>query len=586
MPTLDANSTRTREAAIDARCVRMSFDALPATAVSTALASAAVAWLLSAEVPMARLQVWVAVVWTISLVRLALFGWLRRRALTDDEVPRALPVFTAVSVAGALSWGVLVLVCQLSTSMLVVTTILLVVGGMMAAGTSSMVGTPRLVVTSAVLSMGPPVVLMVAAGASSQRALLLLAAGHFLTVLSALRMNHRQVRESIALRFENRDLVERLVVEREKELAARRDAERANQDKSRFLAAASHDARQPLHALGLFVDMLGGEALPPPAQRLVSSISLAHGSLVSLHEGLLDLSTLDVGRVVPVPGPVRVRELLATVENESVPRARQRGLTLRVAGADLTLLTDPALTVRILRNLVANALTYTRQGGVLVTARRRGARALLQVWDTGIGIPADQHERIFDELYQVENAARDRAKGLGLGLSIVRRLARSLGSEVTVRSVPGKGSVFSWLLPVVSVADSVLVTPTVRLSVRAGAVALVVDDDGLAREALSATLERWGYEVVAAASAEEALDYARELEQLTLVVSDVWLPGRSGLELVTDLGRSLPGLRRVIITGDTSPATRERAYSVGAGFVLKPVREAALRAVLEAPVAS
>lgn len=570
-----------REAAIDAACMRMSYGALPAMAVSTSLAAVAVAWVLSAEVAVARLGWWLGTVFLVGVGRVVLFRWIHARPRGDEEVRRILPVFTAVMAAAAATWGALIFVCGLSSSTLVITTIGLAVGGMMAAGAVSTAGTPRIVMTSAALTMGPLAVLMAASGA---RALLLLVAGHAITVLAALRLNHRNARESIGLRFENRDLVRSLEAEKALELAARREAEQANQEKSRFLAAASHDARQPLHALGLFVDTLKAQELSPRARQLVSSIDLAQGSLVSLHEGLLDLSTLDVGAVEPRPKPVRVRELLRVIESESAPRAKQRGLSLRVSGPDVTVSTDAALALRVLRNLVANALAYTEQGRVLVAVRRRGPRALVQVWDTGIGIAEEEQQRIFDELYQVANPARDRQKGLGLGLSIVRRLAQSLDTEVRVRSRPGKGSVFWFELPLSAQPFAPVELPvSTRGPLSApGQVLLLVDDDGLAREALDAMLELWGYEVVAAQSAEDALDYAAQLERLDVVVSDLWLPGRSGLELLAELAKARPSLKRVVISGDTEKGTDAKVRASGADFIRKPVRADALSAVLEA----
>lgn len=574
-----------REASIDASCTRVSFAALPVVAVGTMVVGGAVTWLLSSEVPMARLGPWLGAVAVLGVARLALWSVIHAKPRTDDEVMRFVPAFTVLMALGGAAWGALAFVTGMSTSPLVVAMVLLAVTGMVATGGVSTAGTPRIVLTSTVLSLTPPVVLVLQGGSPAEKGLLLLVAGYVIGALGSLRNNHRQLRQSIALRFENQDLVERLEAEKELELAARRAAERANQDKSRFLAAASHDARQPLHALGFFVETLKAQSLDAKARRVVTKVELAQQALVSLHEGLLDLAAIDVGTVEPRPRVVRVRELLHALETESAPRARQRGLSFRAAGPDVAVTTDPALALRIVRNLVANALQYTERGRVLVAVRRRGARALVQVWDTGIGIPAEQHERIFEELYQAGNAARDRAQGLGLGLAIVRRLARALGTEVTVRSTPGRGSVFSFSLPLApaepkpEVATASAPTPGPRGA--RGQVVLLVDDDGLAREALGGMLEAWGYEVVATPSAEDALEFAAQLEQLDAVVSDLWLPGRSGHELLAELTKARPSLRRVVVSGDTDAATGERVRATGAQFLQKPVTAPALKAALE-----
>jgi signal transduction histidine kinase/CheY-like chemotaxis protein len=573
-----------RKASIDAACLRMSYRILPVTAVATTITGCVVAWVLSAEVPTGRLAPWLASVWIMGGLRLALDWWIRRRVHTDEDARRLAPLFAVVMVTAGAIWGALIFVTGLSTSMLVVATITLAVAGMMASGAVSQAGTPRVAMATSALSLGPLGVWMGLSGVPSIRALLVLVVVHAVAVLTALRFNNRSARDSVGLRFENVELAERLEAEKVLETAARREAEAANQEKSRFLAAASHDARQPLHALGLFVDNLKSQELSPRARELVSSIEQAQRSLVALHEGLLDLSTLQVGQLELRRQPVGLLELLRAVETESAPRARQRGLSLRVAGADLTAMTDAALVLRVLRNLVANAIAYTETGGVLLAVRRRGERALVQVWDTGIGIPRDQYDRIFDELYQVGNAARDRQQGLGLGLSIVKRLTTALGCEVGVRSRVGRGSLFWFELPL---ATSVAVSqPRAALPLDGpegahGQVLLLVDDDGLAREALGALLEHWGYEVAAASSAEEAQEYAAQLERLDVVVSDLRLPGRSGLELLVELASARPAVTRVAISGDTEPGLEARVGGLGAAFLRKPVQAAALREVLE-----
>jgi len=571
-----------REEAIDVLCSRDVLAALPAMARSTTGAGLAVMLVLSAEVPWSRLGVWGAGLAVIAAARALLWRTVQSRPRTDAEIRTFLAIMLAIGAAAALWWGAgLLVVSRFSTSLLVTITILLAIVAMMTGGAVTTSGGPRSMVTVYVLSLAPPTAHLVLSQDTSLQRVALMAVGLFFASLAALRHNHRALRESFRLRLENQELLASLAVEKQREEAARRDAERANQDKSRFLAAASHDARQPLHALGLFVDTLKEQPLEPKAKQLVGNIDLAHGSLVSLHEALLDISSADVGAVVPRRRPVAVRELLRLIETESAPRARQRGLRLETRGPELVLMTDPELVLRILRNLVANAIAYTRRGRVLISARRRAGQALLQVWDTGVGIPAAEHERIFHELYQVGNANRDRSAGLGLGLAIVRRLARALGTEVTVRSTPGKGSVFSFALPLTAAALTVVASPAGEpRRPRRGEVALLVDDDGLTRQALGAMLEGWGYEVIAAQSAEEAVEYAAQIERLDVVITDLWLPGSSGVWLLEALGRSRPGARRVVVSGDTSPEAPARVQALGAAFLRKPVRSAALQALL------
>lgn len=576
---------------------RIALDAVLPLAVATSAAAIALAWVLSGEIPVGRLAVWLAVVHVWTAGRVALFVWLKWRARGPEEIRRALTFFAILMAGAAATWGVLIVVAGLSTELSVITPVLLVIGGMMATGSSALASIPRLWGMSVALSLAPICLHMLLSGDSTLRALLIPTAGYVGTMILAIRVNHQQARTSIALRFENRDLVRALTAEKNREEAARHAAERANVEKSRFLAAASHDVRQPLHALGLFVDALKSLPLAKEAARVVSSIELAHGSLASLHEGLLDVSRLDAGVVVPVRRAVRARELVERLEAEARPRAEELGLRFSAVCREVTLDVDPELLLRLLRNLVANALTYTPQGGVLLAVRRRGEHALVQVWDTGIGIPEEERERIFDELHQVGNRARDREQGLGLGLAIVRRLAELLGTEVTLRSTVGQGSVFQLQVPLSSrplssddgpsehgpaergASDGE--APLFEAQVAAGSVALVVDDDPLARMALARTLERWGYEVVAAQSAAEAEDYARELPRVDLLVSDLWLPDRSGLSLALSLER--PALWRVITSGDTDPDAARRVRAAGITFLEKPVRAGLLRVATQPP---
>lgn len=568
------------EREIDAVCMRVAYGSMLSTGLATSVSATVVALLLAREVPAARLAAWAAVAWVIGLTRSGLALWFRRSPRTDDATRRFLPIYAAVMALAAANWGVLILVSGLSTSPFVNGLIVLVICGMMAAGAQQIAMTPNVFRTSVVLSLLPICTHMILSDDPVLRGFFVMTVAHVLAMLSAVRRNNTAAREAIALRFENQDLVRALTEEKAREAAAREAAERASREKSRFLAAASHDVRQPLHALGLFVDALKAQPLAPQAERVVSSMEQAHASLASLHEGLLDVSRLDAGAIVARPEDIRARELVERIVLEARPRATEKGLALRTVVADVTLRTDPELLLRILRNLIANAITYTHEGRVVLAVRRRGDTALVQVWDTGIGIPESELGRIFDELHQVGNRARDREQGLGLGLAIVRRLAALLGTEVRVRSTLGRGSVFELVAPLAAspiAAREHTPSAASRASeprVAAGSLALVVDDDALARNAVASTLERWGYEVVAARTVGEALEHARELERLDLLVTDLWLPDRSGLELATELARS--DLACVVTTGSTDPATDALVRAEGFMILHKPVRAAQL----------
>lgn len=570
---MDSDAEASKDA-VDTVCLQLAYAELKQRAISTFVSGAATAFLLGRELPALtwRLVAWLGAVAVLTALRLIFNRWYTRAPHGPEALRMALPTYTALNIVPAILWGALIAVCGFSTSIWVTSVLLLAIGGMLAAGAATAASTPRVLKTSIVLSITPLTVHLLVSGDAGLRGVLVLLAGYALAMAAATDRNHVALRRSISLRFENERLLAQLKEEKARELAARESAERANADKSRFVAAASHDVRQPLHAMGLFLESLRGTALPDESRTLVGSIELAHRSLVSLQEGLLEVSVLETGGVTPHPQPVAVSSLFAILENEAAPRAKEKGLELRFVGPEVNVETDPVLMLRVLRNLVSNALRYTEQGRVLVTARRRGKALLLQVWDTGLGIPPGQLERVFDELHQVSNHERNREAGLGLGLAIVRRLGRAMGFEVTVRSTLGRGSVFSLTVPLASDAH--------RLKVERGALVLLVDDDGLARTAVATLLEQWGYEVVAAQSAEEAAQCLKELERVDAVVSDLWLGGASGLELLGTVQREQPTTRRVLISGDMDPATAQKAAAVGAVFLRKPVRAAALEAAL------
>ncbi len=337
--------------------------------------------------------------------------------------------------------------------------------------------------------------------------------------------------------------LEHKVVERTAELARQREeAERANAAKTRFLAAASHDLRQPMHAIGLMVGLLRERTADPAQRALADRTYAAVQAMETLFGSLLDVSKLDAGAVVPQPVDLALADLLARIEHTYQPLAAGKGLRLRVRPSTLAVHSDPALLERILGNLVSNAIRYTPHGGVLVAARRRGAGEVqLQVVDTGVGIDPAQCELVFEEFVRLAGpgAAGAGDEGLGLGLSIVRRTAALLGHRVALQSRPGRGSCFTVSLPLAHRAPPAApaagsAAPPARLQ---GAFVLVVDDDARNREATAALLAQQGCLVALAASAEAALAEAgRHLRSPDLLLTDLRLgPGPDGLALVRAL---------------------------------------------------
>jgi signal transduction histidine kinase/CheY-like chemotaxis protein len=370
--------------------------------------------------------------------------------------------------------------------------------------------------------------------------------------------------------------LEARIAERTAQLAA------ANQAKTRFLAAASHDLRQPMHALALTVGELRDTARAPALAALARRIERSVAALEDLLDALLDISKLDAGAVAPEKRAFPLQSVLGPLADELGPAAAEKGLRLRVVPTALWTASDPTLLRRILLNLAANAVRYTREGGVVVGCRRRGGAAEIVVADSGIGIALADQARIFEEFYQAGNAQRDRAQGLGLGLAIVDRAARLLGHAITVKSQLGRGSAFGVRVAIVAPGPArPAATAGGAGTLLAGLKVLVVDDEPDVRAALDGLLRRWGCGVATAASGAEALASGRESPDL--VLCDLRLGGdESGLDVLDRLkARWGAGLHGIVVTAEVSPERIAEARARGCRVLRKPVRPAKLRALVE-----
>lgn len=374
--------------------------------------------------------------------------------------------------------------------------------------------------------------------------------------------------------------LEALVEERTRQLV---DKERA---KTRFLASASHDLRQPIQAITLFIGALRHSGLQEAQSGLVGRLEAAVEALRGLLDALLDVSKLDAGVITPVCAPFSLTRLMEEITLDLSPLALDKGLRFKLfcPQREIVLDSDPQLLKMVLRNLIANAINYTERGGLLFAARLRQGKVSIQVWDTGIGISDSERLKIFEEFYQVANPQRDRAKGLGLGLSIVKRILALLKLPITCRSRLGRGTVFEIVAPVVAAAD--LAEPErghpepVDPAIFAGKTFVVVEDDQLAASGLICSLQSIGAEVLAYASAEIALADSERVYEGDFYISDFRLPGTvSGIDFLNDvrLRRAAPC---VLVTGDTSTEFIEAAHRSGLPVLFKPVALDALLSTL------
>jgi two-component system, sensor histidine kinase len=394
----------------------------------------------------------------------------------------------------------------------------------------------------------------------------------------ALNQN-RMLMRALGARYVNEALIEQL--RQQMELAAR-----ANRDKSRFLAAASHDLRQPMHALTLFAGALEKRLANTPELPLMRNINECIASLDRSFNAMLDISKLDAGVVEPTRHTFAIRDVFRRLHMHFAGQAEAANLQLRFKPGGKMLTTDPQLLERVLGNLIQNAIKYTLEGGVVVVARNAGTDISLEVWDTGPGIPDTEQPRIFDEFYQIDNPQHDRSRGLGMGLAIVKRLVLLLGHTLEVSSRPGRGTLFRIRVPRVDPKahdglDSG--AETVPSPVGNAGMLLVIDDEAKIRESTALLLEQWGYEALLASSGAEACRIARQHgDSIHAIISDLRLRnGETGLQAIRAVqkvvGQALPAL---LVTGDTSEEQIQNVHDSGHLVLFKPVRPRALYAAL------
>ncbi|KFG98076.1 histidine kinase [Burkholderia paludis] len=403
-------------------------------------------------------------------------------------------------------------------------------------------------------------------------------------------LGNRTATQNIRLRFDAEKLAVDLQAQNDVVLKLADDlrkqkqiAEEASLAKSRFLAAASHDLRQPSHALSLLVGALSSIPMNADGKSIVEQIEISTLALDRLFATLLDISKLDAGVVEVQYQSFAIDAILARICRDYASDAAEKGITLSHVPTRAVVYSDPILVERIVRNLVSNAVRYTDAGKIAVGCRLRGVHVAIQVWDTGRGIPHDLLDLVFQEYYQIENPERDREKGLGLGLAIVRRLADLLGSKLAVQSEPGRGSCFEI---VIELSDGMAVPIELPVAERldtssATGLVVIVDDEQPIRDAMSKLLTIWGYEVVAAGSGDEIIaSLSTCAKRPDLLVCDFRLRGdENGITVIErvrmEYNEDIPAM---LISGDTAADRLADAHENGMILLHKPISHDKLRA--------
>jgi signal transduction histidine kinase len=573
--------------------VRILYEQLPYSITGTAIAVVFLATLMWDVTDRDAIIGWVLCMAANQLWRATLYFRFRAQGIESPDVERWAQNWAAGSLISGCLWGAASFLFFVADSPAHQAFLIVLLFGVVAAAVL-LVGMHMPSFYGFVVPALVPIVLRnLIEGGAAHYVLAFVAGVTTLAILSFGRNYNRTLMESLRNRFENEALANRLVhqnaeLERAKEAAdaARSDAEIANRSKTQFFAAASHDLRQPLHAMGLFAAALSDKVHDPEVQQVVHSINASVDALEGLFNELLDISKIDAGVIKPALSHFALAPLFERLRMDFEPEAFERRLTLRVVPTQFFVHSDPVLLERILRNLISNALRYTLQGGVVVGARRRGREASIEVWDTGVGIEPGERERVFEEFYQIGNPERNSRKGLGLGLSIVKRLANLLDAPLDLRSVRGRGSVFRVRVPIgrpTNVALAGARTTRAAPGDLSDRVIVVVEDEPAVLQGMAVLLKSWGASVVACSAVPELLDYVAALEDAPdLIIADYRLrEGAVGIDAIEALRKRFRAeIPAIIVSGSTTPAHLEEARTMNAHLLLKPVMPAKLRSLI------
>ena len=593
--------------------VQSTYDYLPTAVAGYAAGVGVVTMLFWGIAPAALTLPWLAVFAVMAVARLLLWQAFRRATLrTRDDWSRWLLRSNIGTLLAGVFWGFTGWAFYVEGIGLQQTGLIIIVYTFCVVGIPVLSIQPRIYLAFGALSFLPLVVRIASVGDSYSYQL----AGELVLIISfttILARTYRQtLQRAIDLKVQADELLVQLRIEKEAAEAARQEAEVANRAKTQFFTAASHDLRQPLHAMGLFAEALRQrvrEPAGPPQGRtpegearrvnndaevaqLVNSINESVDALEGLFSELLDITRIDNGGVEVHEQHFAVGDILRKLRLNFEPGAFEKGLSLRLRSGERVVFADPLLVERILRNLVSNAIRYTNDGSVLVSCRQRGDRVVLQVWDTGIGIREAERARIFEEFYQVPNTgvvSPEQRKGLGLGLAIVKRLADLMHAPLSVRSQVGRGTVFTLELPVGKAprAPVQAVPGKGPLGITLeGRLVVIVEDEPAVRGGLEVLIKGWGASIASfdsvAASAAWAQASDPAIVKPDLLIVDYRLEdGLTGVDAIKALrarfGAAVPA---ILVTGSTMTGHEMDAQTHNFHLLIKPVVPNKLRAMI------
>lgn len=557
---------------------RVLFKNQPFILATTSVIAVILCFLFFDAINLLLLIIWAGFILVVNGIR-AVFLWKTRKYNFDDGTllkRRKLIVFNAL-LSGIL-WAILPLLLLVKSS---TPEVFFIITGVLISLSAGLLA-PGISIYQGLASFSVPIIVSLSAVA------LLLPGVHvglfipflyiFLIVVFVIGKNAEKLMiQSIQIRFEKEALIEEL--NRQKQ-----EAESANLAKSKFLAAASHDLRQPLHALGLYLDTMSAASDIKRMHDLAGKMGIAVEALNDLFQRLLDISKLDAGIIDPNIADFTAGEIFKRLEVRFIPQAKAKNLDIKFSHGNEVLQTDPVLLERILDNLISNAIRYTPSGKITIKSRKNSPDIVMVVSDTGPGIPEGEHENIFGEFYQLQNPERDRTKGLGLGLSIVKRLCSLLDHKLVLESTDNRGTTFLLSVPegsaenVADLPDSVQRFGWDLRNVHI----LVIDDEAGILDAMHELLTNWGCSPVCVDSIQDAMTAISKGMRPDLIIADYRLresqTGVDAIHSIKDLlQKKVPA---ILITGDTAPERLQEAAKSGFKLLHKPVNPGQLRMIM------
>lgn len=571
---------------VRAEQIRMLYRQLPRAFAGNIIGSIVLCAALIGEQPWWVIITWFACFLGVQVVRLILYFHDKKTNFVDRDIDRAAFYWTTSTFLSGAMLGAISFVFFISGHELYQTLLAITVFGAVTAAVP-MIGSHMPCFYAFLLAALTPLILRNAMeGDAAHIAMSLIMVIMAIAYLSFGRDYNRMLIESLRNRFENEMLAERLAAQNVDLEAARVEAEQANRAKTQFFAAASHDLRQPLHAMGLFASALAEKIRYPEVASIVASINASVHALESLFNELLDISKLDSGAIKPKLSGFAIQDVLSRLRAEFTAEAASKNIALQVSEAPHVIHSDAVLLERIVRNLLSNAIRYTQTGSVSLELSRHGEQLHVAVRDTGIGIPAEHQQRIFEEFFQVGNPGRTSKKGLGLGLSIVQRMSELLGYKMHVESVAGQGSVFSFEVPIGKMQTLAAVKINRVAPSRtdlSGKFIVVIDDEDAIVDGMKALLTGWGATVFGSTTGDDVVAAVHESGQLPdLLIVDYRLGNsENGIEVAQRLRQELdPEIPAILVTGSTTGDLSDQARANRFEFLLKPVLPDHLRACI------